>query len=205
MQIKSILKFLFMSLLLPSSVIYSQAEEITAVKSISKISNAGSIMTGYAVNSAGKIIYKTTDGGKTWLNQLVPSLKQIKPIAGVKKSTGSIQKREVTNEEGLIAGKPLTQVQTQSKTGGFMPADDYINSAGGLAGIIIGFTLQYPGFVSIKIYDKSGNTIDELARSSFGSGSHRVKWNPEKIKAEGYFYSIVTSEFSETKKINLTK
>mgnify|MGYP003428822210 FL=1 len=139
-----------------------------------------------------------------WLNQLVPSSKQIKPIISVRKSTGSIQNREVTNEEGLIAGNPLTQVQTQAKTDEFMPADDYINSAGGLAGII-SFTLQYPGFVSIKIYDKSGNTIDELARSSFGSGSHHVKWNPEKLKAEGYFYSIVTSEFSETKKINSVK
>ena len=156
------------------------------------------VNTGYAVNSSGKIIYKTTDGGKTWLNQIVPAKNQIKPIIKVRKSTGSVLKREVTNE-GLIAGNPIIE----DKNEGFMPLDDYTNSAGGIKNIR--FTLQQPGFVSIKIYDKAGNTIDELAKSSFGAGDHEVKWNSEKFKSGGYFYSIVTSEFSETKKMNLKK
>ncbi|HMQ78206.1 MAG TPA: T9SS type A sorting domain-containing protein [Ignavibacteria bacterium] len=81
----------------------------------------------------------------------------------------------------------------------FTSAGDYYNSQSNLS--VISFTLTKPGFVNIKIYDQKGNTIDELARSSFGKGAHEVKWNSSKMQEGSYYYSIITEEFSVTKKI----
>ena len=81
----------------------------------------------------------------------------------------------------------------------FTSAGDYYNSQSSLS--VISFTLTKPGFVNIKIYGEKGNTIDELARSSFGKGAHEVKWNSSKMQEGSYYYSIITEEYSITKKI----
>ncbi|NOS84070.1 MAG: hypothetical protein HOP31_02920 [Ignavibacteria bacterium] len=81
----------------------------------------------------------------------------------------------------------------------FTPAGDFYNSFSNLS--VISFRLTKPGFVNIKIYDEKGNTIDELARSSFSEGNHEVKWNSSKFPAGSFYYSIITGEYSITKKI----
>jgi hypothetical protein len=81
----------------------------------------------------------------------------------------------------------------------FTPAGDFYNSNSNLS--VISFRLTKPGFVNIKIYDEKGNTIDELARSSFSEGNHEVKWNSSKFPAGSFYYSIITGEYSITKKI----
>lgn len=81
----------------------------------------------------------------------------------------------------------------------FTTAGDSYNSNSNLS--VISFRLTKPGFVNIKIYDAKGNTIDELARSSFSEGNHEVKWNSSKFSAGTYYYSIITGEYSITKKI----
>jgi len=83
---------------------------------------------------------------------------------------------------------------------GFMPVDDFENDQPENS-TSIRFRLLHPGFVSIKIYDNSGKTIDEIARSSFVAGNHEVKWNRSKFSKRIYYYSIVSAEFSKTEKI----
>lgn len=83
---------------------------------------------------------------------------------------------------------------------GFMPADDY-NNERSEGNTLISFTLLNPGFVSIKIYDHTGKSVDEISKSIFGRGNHLVKWNRSKFANKSLFYSIVTSEFSRTEKI----
>lgn len=82
---------------------------------------------------------------------------------------------------------------------GFLPSDDYNNSYSETT--VIKFYLSQPGFVNIKIYDNKGNTIEEIARSSFSSGVHEVVWNKSKFPKNSYYYSIITGDYSETKKI----
>ena len=81
----------------------------------------------------------------------------------------------------------------------FTPAMDFLNSNQGLK--VITFTLTKPGFVNIKIYDEKGNTVDELARSSFSKGDHIIKWNSYEFSQGNYYYSVITGEYSITKKI----
>lgn len=100
----------------------------------------------------------------------------------------TIEEAEETANEEKISGSK-----------GFMPADDYENSLNRTG--VISFTLLNPGFVSIKIYDNTGKSIDEIAKSSFGAGDHEVKWNRSKFSNGSFYYSIITSEFSKTEKI----
>lgn len=81
----------------------------------------------------------------------------------------------------------------------FTPAGDYYNSQSALN--LITFSLKKPGFVNIKIYDDKGNTVDEIKRSSFGAGDHEIKWNNSKFTKGTYYCSIISGEFSITKKI----
>jgi flagellar hook assembly protein FlgD len=104
---------------------------------------------------------------------------------------------ETTNYEA--SGKLGHSEDTKSETDDFTPSTDYSISNKSICSIT--FSLVKPGFVNIKIYDEKGNVIDELARSSFGAGSHEVKWNSSKFSAGSFYYSLITEEYSKTKKI----
>lgn len=82
----------------------------------------------------------------------------------------------------------------------FTPSYDYYNSARGKSNIT--FELKKPGYINIRIYDDEGNKVDELMKSTFGAGSHEIVWNSSKFPSGKYYYSIITSEFSVTKKLN---
>lgn len=82
----------------------------------------------------------------------------------------------------------------------FTPYFDYFNSAFGKSNIK--FELKKPGYVNIRIYDDAGNTVDELLKSTFGAGIHEISWNSSMFPSGKYYYSIITSEFSITKKLN---
>ncbi len=149
---------------------------------------------GSAVDESGKVLYSTTDGGLSWVNRHSPAPWQIREI------------RINSIEDKKSSKKKLNPRSGGSKDdfgSGFMPADDFAATEVSLVGIK--FSLLNPGFVSIKIYDSQGKTVDELARSSFGAGSHDIKWNVSKFPGDVYYYSIVSNEFSETNKITTSK
>jgi uncharacterized phage infection (PIP) family protein YhgE len=149
--------------------------------------------TAYAINDEGEFLYKTTDDGKSWLNIVEPEDGQIKEILFT----------EPKDRSGKNAGFEEEADEKRENSGagseGFMPADDLKNNSEIL---IINFTLNSPGFVSIKIYDSKGQTIDAIAKSSFGAGEHEVKWNGSKFPKGSYYCSVVTSEYSTTKKLH---
>lgn len=91
----------------------------------------------------------------------------------------------------------------ESETGAkdFLPSTEYSDQVNKQTHI--SFTLSKPGYVNIKIYNADGNTVDELARSTFSEGSHEVVWNSNKFPDGTYYYSVISSEFSEIKKIKI--
>lgn len=105
------------------------------------------------------------------------------------------------NYNGTIAsGKQPEEYLYNINSGNsdFTPAGDFYNSKEDLN--LITFSLSKPGFVNIKIYDEKGNTVDEISRSSFGKGTHGLRWNHSKFTKGIYYCSIITAEFSITKK-----
>lgn len=104
----------------------------------------------------------------------------------------------VLHLQGTIgSGNP--DIKTKINPSDFTPAADFYVSNTFMKAVT--FKLTKPGFVSIKIYDDKGNTIDELARSSFSEGEHVIKWNSEKLPAGNYYYSVITGEYSITRKL----
>ena len=86
----------------------------------------------------------------------------------------------------------------------FTPAKDFYNSIETKVSYnkeSITFDLEKAGFVNIKIYDETGRVIDELARSSFSAGSHRIIWNSSEFPKGNYYCSVITEEYSQTKKL----
>lgn len=150
--------------------------------------------TAYAMNDEGEFLYKTTDDGKNWVNIVEPEDGQIQEIIFT----------EPQIKSGKNAGFEEEADEKRENSGagseGFMPADDHRISSSVLS--TISFKLNSPGFVSIKIYDSKGKTIDSIAKSSFGAGEHEVKWNGSKFPKGNYYCSVVTSEYSTTKKLH---
>ncbi len=152
--------------------------------------------TAYAVDMHGNYIYRSTDKGLNWVNVVAPRTGQIKQIL-VKTTNHKSGSKGGFEGESKVAAKESYMGST-----GFMPADDFENAQkNGTASIK--FTLLNPGFVSIKIYDNSGKAIDEIINSSFGRGNHTVKWNSSKFSGKVYYCSLVTSEFADTRKLEI--
>lgn len=198
---KKIHKYIFLaiSIVLASSTAVSQQNShadqiVTNCESLEIVYTDSN--TGYAVDMNGNYIYKTTDKGLNWVNVTVPGKDQIKKILF------STPKHKSGTKAGFEGESKLETKVSYTGSKGFMPADDFANvQTSGTASIK--FTLLNPGFVSIKIYDNSGNAIDEITKSSFGTGNHTVKWNSSKFSGKVYYCSLVTSEFAETRKLEI--
>lgn len=69
----------------------------------------------------------------------------------------------------------------------------------------IRFDIAKSGFVKIAVYDITGKQIEVLGAEQLRAGEYEVKWNAANYSSGIYFYSIVTDNFVETKKMILTK
>ena len=96
-------------------------------------------------------------------------------------------------------GNSITESSVKYSEADFTPSYDFQHSDSGVN--VINFTLTRPGFVNIRIYDSNGKTIDELAKSSFAAGDHYITWNRSKVSSGTFYYSLITEEYSTTKKL----
>ncbi|MBK9098158.1 MAG: T9SS type A sorting domain-containing protein [bacterium] len=60
-------------------------------------------------------------------------------------------------------------------------------------------------FVSIKVYDVLGNEVAVLVNEEKSAGSYEVVFNANHISAGVYYYTIITDNFVQTKKMILLK
>jgi hypothetical protein len=69
----------------------------------------------------------------------------------------------------------------------------------------IKFSLPEKAFVKLVVYDVLGKEIKTLVNRQMNAGTHEVKFNAEGIASGIYFCKITANEFSEVKKMILTK
>jgi hypothetical protein len=69
----------------------------------------------------------------------------------------------------------------------------------------IKFKLPRLSFVTLRIYDLSGQEITTLLSGFKTAGEHEVKWQPQSLSSRVYFYRLQVGGFSETKKLLLQK
>jgi hypothetical protein len=59
--------------------------------------------------------------------------------------------------------------------------------------------------VKVAVYDMLGKEVDVLVNSQMNAGRYRIDWNAAKYSSGIYFYRIITSEFTDIKKMVLVK
>jgi photosystem II stability/assembly factor-like uncharacterized protein len=59
--------------------------------------------------------------------------------------------------------------------------------------------------VSLRIYDVLGKEIAVLVNQNLKPGIYEIEWNAENIPSGVYFYSLITNEFTQTKKMVVLK
>ena len=73
------------------------------------------------------------------------------------------------------------------------------------AATTISYDLATSGNVSLKVYDISGRLAATLVDGQVEAGSHTVDWDASGVSSGVYFYKLVTSDYTCTKKMNLLK
>lgn len=70
---------------------------------------------------------------------------------------------------------------------------------------VINYSVPKDGMVSLKVYNTSGQQVADLMNASQTSGSYSVVFNAGGLSSGIYFYTIVTSGYTDTKKMILVK
>ena len=70
---------------------------------------------------------------------------------------------------------------------------------------VISYQLPVSGFVSLKVYDVLGNEVATLVNEEKQAGSYEIVFNANHLSAGVYYYTIVTDNFVQTKKMILMK
>lgn len=69
----------------------------------------------------------------------------------------------------------------------------------------ISFGLPKAADVNLIVYDITGRVVAELVNGKLDAGMHSINFDASRIASGLYFYSIKTSDFTETKKMMLIK
>jgi len=157
---------------------------------------------GYAGGWDGKI-YKSTNGGFNWnlsLNIGVGSFVSIFSYSdSIVWATGGSGKIVHTTTGGLtfvnnsVSEIPKSFVLHQNYPNPFNPST------------IISYELHNTENVSLKIFDIRGNEVSVLVNYKQNAGKYNIKFNGENFSSGIYFYKLKTKNFSETRKMILTK
>ncbi len=59
--------------------------------------------------------------------------------------------------------------------------------------------------VSLKIYDALGREVAVLVNEELKPGTYEIEWNAENLPSGVYFYSLITNNFTQTRKLVLIK
>ncbi len=154
------------------------------------------VNTGYVVNSSGEL-KMTTDGGTSWLNQSVPSNGSYADIHG----SGSF---------ACIAGKKIATNTTVSiqQISNELPSEfsleqNYPNPFNPTTNI--GLRIANFGFVTLKVYDVTGNEVAVLVNEELSAGKYNVDFDASNLASGTYFYRLQTAGFTQTKKLTMIK
>ncbi len=158
--------------------------------------------TGYAGGYNGKI-YKSTNGGFNWTLSLQVGVGSFVSIFSYSDSivwaTGGSGKILHTTNGGLtfinntISEIPKSFILHQNYPNPFNPST------------IISYELHNTENISLKIFDITGNEVSVLVNYKQNAGKYNIKFNGENFSSGIYFCKLESKDFSETRKMILTK
>ncbi len=160
-------------------------------------------LTGYAC--APGAIFKTTNGGVSWVSQtLPPNTPVLYDIQFANADTGFAVGQNAEILYTTSGGDPIGIIPISGdvpKT--FELYQNYPNPFN--PATTIKFDLQKKSDVKLIIYDLTGRTIQTESKDKLNPGSYQYKWDASNYASGVYFYKLVADNFTETKKMILTK
>ena len=145
-------------------------------------------------------IYKTTDGGISFINQFTSpaySIFFIDSLNGWAAGENGVIYRTVTG--GVTGIAPINN----SIPGKMSLYQNYPNPFN--PSTLIKFDIAWNSHTNITIFDNTGRLIESLLNQSLSPGTYEVQWNAESYPSGVYYYRLETDGFSQTKKMLLIK
>jgi len=72
-------------------------------------------------------------------------------------------------------------------------------------GTTINYSLPASDFVTLTVYDALGNAVRTLVSERQNAGNYSLNFNAASLPSGIYFYKLLTTSFSEVKKMTLVK
>jgi photosystem II stability/assembly factor-like uncharacterized protein len=149
-----------------------------------------------------KLIYRTTDGGDSWIefSDGLPSPGYIRSMVVDTVYDKTYITVSSVNGHGIYiydfstsvaenpVGVPTAYTLEQNYPNPFNPTT------------IIKYQIPKASFVSLKVFDLFGRTIETLVDREQGEGYHDATWNASKYSSGIYFYNLKVGGFSQTRK-----
>jgi len=163
---------------------------------------------------------RSSDGGNTWYDQKI-SDRTFKPVAAYQYHMGDfidiVAARNklfpvwMANYTGIfqiwttIMDIPPFGVQKIGSTvpKNYILVQNYPNPFN--PSTTIEFSIPNKDNVKIVIYDALGKEVNTLVNQQLEPGSYKVNFEPGNLASGIYYYSLITNEFSSTKKMVLVK
>ncbi|HQJ46053.1 MAG TPA: T9SS type A sorting domain-containing protein, partial [Ignavibacteriaceae bacterium] len=69
----------------------------------------------------------------------------------------------------------------------------------------IKFALTNAGFTTLKVYDMLGREVATLVNENLAAGTYNVNFDANNLSSGVYFYTLITDNFKQSKKMILMK
>lgn len=158
--------------------------------------------------------YKTTNGGSVWQrwNKSMPEGVKTVQLKGIDSTaipaSGKFYVYACTYGRGIFYRDftdfdPPTNISNTNEIKGYRLNQNYPNPFNPETSIT--FSVPKKENVEIKIYSITGQEIMTLTNKIYERGDYRVTMNGTNLSSGVYFYKLVTSSFSDTKRMMLIK
>jgi len=155
-------------------------------------------------------VYVSTNNGAAWFEYrgtmpyaLVYDLTIVYPNRHIRATThgnGVYERSLVQNPTGISqigSGIPKSYSLSQNYPNPFNPSTKIRFD------IPVG--TRHGVFVQIQIFDISGRLVEKIVDGNMKTGRYEVEWNAAKYSSGVYFYTIISGDYVETKKMILVK
>ncbi|MFZ4590994.1 MAG: YCF48-related protein [Ignavibacteria bacterium] len=177
------------------NLVYSTNEEITKLK-------FPTFYVGYALGDSSRV-FRTSNAGYNWFTQNLDSAYRYNDLSFVNEYTGFVvgQRGIVmrTTNGGSTYINPIS-TETPSK---YSLSQNYPNPFNPTTNIK--FSIVNSGDVKLVVYDIQGREVQTLVNESLKPGTYEAAFDGSALNSGVYFYKLITSTFSETKKMLLLK
>ena len=163
-----------------------------------------SLNTGWAGGSSTRL-YKTTNGGFNWYQQVIPAVTLIQKISFVSDSIGWVVgnngKILYTNTSGQFVG--LNNL-SKNYPGDFILYQNYPNPFN--PSTEIKFDIPQNAFVTLRVFNAIGEEVAAIINNEYKSaGMYNVAFDGSYLASGIYFYSLEAGTFKDVKKMVLLK